>query len=63
MIDAHAHLTDKRYQSVEEVVSEFVNEGGELIVDAGYDIRTTAQWLQDYYLSISSTNHEPGDRP
>ena len=33
------------------------------IVDAGYDIRTTAQWLQDYYLSISSTNHEPGDRP
>ncbi len=37
MIDAHAHLTDKRYDSADEVVKEFLSEGGEIVVDAGYD--------------------------
>ena len=33
------------------------------IVDAGYDIRTTAGWLQAFYLSKSPADHAPGDRP
>ena len=38
MIDAHAHLTDKRYDSVNALVDEFLTFGGEFLVDSGYDL-------------------------
>ena len=37
MIDAHAHLTDRRYGNVSSVVDEYTSVGVKTVVDAGYD--------------------------
>ena len=31
--------------------------GARQVIDAGYDVRSNAQWLQDFYLSELSTKH------
>ena len=41
MIDSHAHLTDARYEDVSKIVSDYRQAGGELLVDIGYDAKTS----------------------
>lgn len=37
IIDTHSHLSDKRYENVDEVIASFKDVGGGLIIDVGYD--------------------------
>ena len=43
MIDSHAHLTDRRYEDVSQIISRYKEAGGEIIVDIGYDERTSKE--------------------
>ena len=58
MIDIHAHLTDRRYdQDREEVINSLKSKGIELVINTGYDIKTSrdAIKLADKYDHIYAT--------
>lgn len=56
-IDSHCHLTDKRYENVEKVVEDSLNDGVKLLVDVGWSVDSTflaknnADKFQNVYFS------------
>lgn len=46
LIDSHAHLTDKRYDNVDEIINNFKNDNLAYVFSVGYDIASSKECIE-----------------
>lgn len=57
MIDTHAHLTDERYENLNEIVNNYLQSGIKTVISAGYDLKSSegSERLSKIYPSVYFT--------